>query len=122
MNRQVAPHDQQRAKNHEPKRLLPIRMVHKLPDEPGTYSFHERLLEHNDPECGVAQPQYDKYPCRYNRHTYPGSSLLVFFSHSSILNLKDHSAWAELLGLVPSGDHAPSSAGLRQIRLPERKA
>jgi hypothetical protein len=46
-------------------------MVYKLPDEPSTHSSHERLLEHNDPECGVAQPQYDKYPCRYNRHAYP---------------------------------------------------
>jgi hypothetical protein len=71
MNRQVAPHDQQRAKNHEPKRRGPIKMACKLPDEPSTHSFHERLLEHNDPDCGVTQTQYDEYPGRYNRHAYP---------------------------------------------------
>jgi len=45
-------------------------MVYKLPDEPSTHSCQERLLEHNDPECSVAQPQYHKYPCRYNRHAH----------------------------------------------------
>src|SRR5262245_55322658 len=65
MNRQVATHDQQGAKDYEPKRGAPIWMPHKLPDEPGTYSLCERLPEFNDPGRSVAQPQHNEYPCRY---------------------------------------------------------
>ena len=56
MNREVSPHDQQRPKNHEPKRCVLIRIVVKLPDEPGTHSIRERLLEQNAPYRGVPQP------------------------------------------------------------------
>jgi len=68
MNREVSPHDQQRPKNHEPKRCAPIRIVLKLPDEPGTHSIRERLLEQNAPYRGVTHPQHDKYPCCYDHH------------------------------------------------------
>jgi hypothetical protein len=56
----------------------PIGIAHELSDKLRTYGFPERFLEHDQSNDGVANPQSDEYPCRYNCHDL----LSLFFSAS----------------------------------------